>query len=805
MAYNLIGKDFIPPDIHGKVTGKAKYAEDFRVEGMVFGKLLTSPVPHGRVTNIDASEALAMDGVLAVFTADEVPPVPEPGVPFLTNEPLYVGAPILAVAAVDETTAEDAIDAITYDLETLPFVMDPMESLFPGGPDARVGANVVDNSFGGPPSMRNLKWSAQDFGAVEEGYQLPLGESVAEWSYGDLEAGFSSAALVMDETFVTASTAHHSMEPRSCMAYWQNGKCYMHVSSQSQSFVVPGLARMIGVEPENLVLIAETCGGGFGSKGGPYPLMALPAFLSKKAGRPVMMRISRHEEYANGAARHGFQGRIKLGFREDGKVLAADIYVLQENGATTGFPDWRSAGDLVSALYQPETMRWRGIPVFTNTPPRSAQRGPGYNQAAAAIEPLIDKAARELGIDRLVIRQLNAPEMNAKVGGDQHHLSSAYMKEVLEKGAGEFNWTERQSRSGQRNGSKVTGVGIGQAYHPAGTYGFDGLVRLTSDGKLHIHTGVGNLGTYSHTATSRVAAEVLKCDWGRCVVVRGDSRKHLPWNFMQVGSNTSFTMTRTNYVAAVDAVTKLKEIAAIDLGGSPEDYEIGDHKVFATEDPERHLTYAQAAQRAIELGGAFDGHELPEDINPITRASATALAGSGLIGVAKDNLALEGSPAAFVTGFAEVELDIETGEFEIIDYLAVADCGTVLQPMSLSTQIKGGGVMGFGLGTLERYIYDPQNGLPANIGFYQAKPPSYLDVPPEMYASAVDQPDPSNPVGAKGVGEPPMGAAAAALLCAISDAMGGHVFNRIPVTSDQIVNHLSGQGQSHRPLDVNTA
>ena len=120
MAYNLIGKDFVPPDIRGKVTGKAKYAEDFRVEGMVFGKLLTSPVPHGRITNIDASEALAMDGVLAVLTADEVPPVPEPGVPFLTNEPLYVGAPILAVAAVDETTAEDAIDAITYDLETLP-------------------------------------------------------------------------------------------------------------------------------------------------------------------------------------------------------------------------------------------------------------------------------------------------------------------------------------------------------------------------------------------------------------------------------------------------------------------------------------------------------------------------------------------------------------------------------------------------------------------------------------------------------------------------------------------------------------
>jgi len=189
----------------------------------------------------------------------------------------------------------------------------------------------------------------------------------------------------------------------------------------------------------------------------------------------------------------------------------------------------------------------------------------------------------------------------------------------------------------------------------------------------------------------------------------------------------------------------------------------------------------------------------------MTAGSAAMLAGTGLIGVARDNIPLTAQPAAFCVGFCEIELDVETGKIEILDYVAVADCGTVIHPQSLATQIKGGAVMGFGLATLERQIYDPQNGLPGNIGLYQAKPPSYLDVPSVMQADAVDLPDPQSPLGTKGIGEPVMGAGASALLCAISDALGGHYFNRVPVTRDQIINALAGRPQSHKPLQVNTA
>jgi CO/xanthine dehydrogenase Mo-binding subunit len=799
MAFDLLGKNFTPPDVQAKVTGRAKYSEDFRVDGMVFAKVLTSPMPHARVTSVDATAALAMPGVHGVLRADEVPAFPAPQETILTDEPVFVGQPILAVAADTEELASDALERIKVTYEELPFTVDPLQSLFPGGPNALTAGNVASTG-----TLRDIKWTAQDFAAVTES-QLPMGAPLAEWSYGDVDAGFAAAKVVLDETFVTAGLSHHSMEPRSALAYWQNGKCFLYGSTQGQTFPVPGIARLVGVEVENLVYVSEFCGGGFGSKGGGYPLMAIPAHLSKKINRPVMMRVARHDEYFMGSARPGFQGRVKIGFRADGRVTAVDLYIVQENGPNQGFNDWQSAAEAVSLVYQPQAMRFRGVPVQTNTPPRGPQRGPGQNQIAAAFEPLIDKAAAQLGLDRVAIRRINAPDNAAKIGSMQGTVTSAYLKDALDRGAELFGWSARQARARERSGSRVRGLGVGTAYHSAGANGFDGLVRITPDGKIHIHTGVGNLGTYSHTATSRVAAEVLKANWDNCIVVRGDSRNHLPWNLSQFGSNTSFTMTRTNYVAAMDAVEKLKEIAAMDLGGAPADYDIGGERVFAKADPTKGLTYAQAAQRAIELGGKFDGHEVAADLNAMTKASAAGVAGTGLVGVAKDNLPRTGTVPALAAGFIEIELDTETGKFDIVDYVGVADCGTVLHPQGLSHQIKSGAVMGFGLAASERHIYDPQSGLPGNVGLLQSKPPSYLDVPGAMQTAWVDIADPQNPVGAKGIGEPVQGCAAAALLCAISDALGGHYFNRTPIVPDMIVNAASGRAQSHKPLQVNTA
>ena len=800
MAYTLLGQDFVPPDVRAKVTGEAKYAEDFRADGMVFCRLLHSTMPHARVTRIDASVALAMDGVVAVLTADDLPETAAPNQPLLTNEPTFVGEPILAVAAVSETLAEDAIERIVVELEPLPFSVDPLDSLFPGGPNARSDGNVV----AGRQTVETVKWTAADFASVEEG-QLPAGEPSDEWSFGDVEGNMAEAAFVLDETFVTQNLSHNSLESRTCMAYWQNGKCYVHGSTQSQTSALPSIARMAGVEVDDLVYIAEYCGGGFGSKIGGYPLMGVAIQMAGKAGRPVMLRVNRAEEVMLGSSRPAFQGRIRMGFSAEGRLTATDLYVVQQNGPYRGGGDLGSAAAAVTLLYQPVAMRYRGIAVSSNTPPTGPQRGPGENQIAMAVEPLLDKAARALNIDPVELRRVNAADNNGKFDGAQGPVTSAYQREMLDRGAEAFNWAERRARSGRRRGSKVTGIGVGQAFHSAGRSGYDGLVRLTPDGKLHIHCGIGNLGTYSHTATSRVAAEILKCDWENCVVVRGDTRRHLPWSSSQSGSNTSFTMSRTNYVAAMDALGKLREIAAMDLGGSPDDYDIGDETVFSKADPEVRMTYPAAAQRAIELGGKYSGHEAPDDLNGITKTAVAALAGTGLIGVARDNLEHSAMVPAISAGFIEIELDLETGKYEVIDFLGVADCGTVLHPQGLATQVKGGAVMGIGLALSERHIYDSQIGLPANSTMYESKLPTYLDVPGEMQSLAVDIADGQNPVGAKGIGEPLQGSAAAAVLCAISDALGGHYFNRAPVVPDMIVNAAAGRIQSHGPLQVNTA
>lgn len=242
----------------------------------------------------------------------------------------------------------------------------------------------------------------------------------------------------------------------------------------------------------------------------------------------------------------------------------------------------------------------------------------------------------------------------------------------------------------------------------------------------------------------------------------------------------------------------------MDLGGSPDDYDVGNEAVFSRANPGRRLTFAAAAQRAIQLGGKFSGQEVPDDINPMTARATAMIAGTGLIGVARDNMPKNGTVPALAAGFIEIELDVETGKFEIIDYLGVADCGKVLHPLGLSGQIKGGAVMGFGMATLERHIYDTQYGLPGTVGLHQTKPPTYLDVPLNMQWSAVDIADPQNPVGAKGIGEPTMGCASAALLCAISDALGGYDFNRSPVVPDMIVNAASGRSQASSALAVHT-
>jgi CO/xanthine dehydrogenase Mo-binding subunit len=566
---------------------------------------------------------------------------------------------------------------------------------------------------------------------------------------------------------------------------------------------VGAFARWAGVEPRNVVLVSEYTGGGFGSKIPGAISMAIPALLSKKANAPVMMRIDRETEHYIGRGRSGIHSRVKVGFRKDGRIVAIDMFVVGDNGPYDAQGDYRSTGNTVSLCYQPLNMRWRGITVLTNTPPRTSQRAPGGMQANALMEPVIAKAARKLGIDEVEIHMINAPAGKAKFGppaarGQQSYVTSAFVKEALTKGAELFNWQEKKARSGQRTGNKVRGSGVAVSAYSGGSIGFDGLFLIKPDGRIQFQSGIGNHGTHSVIDVHRVAAEMLGQPWELCDVVWGNTEKNLPWTSISAGSQTTHAMTRAAHAAATDAIKKLQEVAAKIRGGNPASYKVANGRVTG---PGGTVTFAQAAQKAIELGGIYDGHEVPDGINAFTKTSAAKLAGQGLMAVARDSYPRDGQTQSYTVGFAEVEVDVETGKWQILEFAAVADVGTVINPRSLQGQTFGGVMLGIGHAHAQKWVYDQHYGVPLAKRFHYNRPPTILDKPVEMKFAALNIPDPETPVGARGIGEPPVGAGYAAVLNALLAAVGDDSFRRSPVTADLVLMALENGGKAqHEPL-----
>jgi xanthine dehydrogenase molybdenum-binding subunit len=818
MANKLVGQNYQTPDLVAKVTGRAKYADDYKVDGMLHARLLTSPLPHARARNIDVSRALALPGVKGVLLPDEIPSPADivtdlgavikadmRGERALSAEPVYQGEPVVAVVAVDEQTAVEAIELIDIDWEALPFNVDPIDSLRPGTPTARAEGNIwarpaaAPGQQPGPPDIVMLKWTDADFAEYAEG-RLPMGKTLDEWSYGDVEGNFKKAALVLDETFSTSNNSHSTLEPRNAMAYWQNGKLFLHCSTQSAVQTVASVARWLHMEPTDVVIISEYTGGGFGSKATGTIQSIIPALLSKKVNAPVLMHISREDEHFIGGYRPAVHGRVKAGFDKDGKLLAVDMFVIGENGPFEQQGDTGQTGRIASLMYQPEAMRWRGVPVLTNTPPRRAQSQPGGMQGITIMEPLLAKAARKLGVDQVALRRINAPVGKAKVGpanarGQRGYATSAFVQEALDKGKVLFNWDERKANSGKVNGTKVRGVGVAVSTFVAGSTGFDGLFVIKPDGHMYVYTGVGNLGTESYTDTMRVAAEMMGVPWEKVVMNWGNTANNLPWSCVSGGSQTTHAHTRAAHAAASDAIKKCQEIAAKSLGGRPEDYVLDNERV-QRKGGGGGMTLAQVAQKALDMGGKYDGHELPEDINAVTKRSATNLAGQGLMGVGRDNYKRDGSSYSYVAGFAEVEVDKETGKYDVIDYVAVADVGTVIHPRSLGGQVLGRSVLGMGHALNQKTVYDQHYGVALARRWYTNRPPTILDVPRNMKWAAVELPDPETPVGARGIGEPPVGAGCCAILNALSDALGDEIFRRAPVNLDTVLTSL----ESGRPV-----
>jgi CO/xanthine dehydrogenase Mo-binding subunit len=565
---------------------------------------------------------------------------------------------------------------------------------------------------------------------------------------------------------------------------------------------VGSISRWLHLDQKDVVLISAYTGGGFGSKATGTITSIIPALLSKKLNAPVMMRIDRETEHYIGGARPAMHGRLKVGFATDGRITAVDMFVVNENGPYEPVGDTAQSGRQVSLLFQPPAMRWRGVSVLTNTPPRRAQSQPGGMQGITLIEPIIAKASRKLGVDQVAIHRINAPEGKAKFGpanprGERAYATSAFVKEALDRGAGLFKWDERKAQGGKRQGAKVRGYGVATSSFVAGSVGYDGLFVIKPDGRMYIQSGIGNLGTESVIDCHRVSAEMVGMPWEKVDVTWGHTGKNLPWSCVSGGSQTTHAHTRAAHAAGADAVKKLQEIAARTHGGKPEQYTVANERVSG---PGGSMTLAQAAQKAIDLGGLYDGHELPDNINAFTKTSATALAGQGLMGVARDVYPHNGVTHSFVAGFAEVEVDVETGKYRIVDYLAVADVGTVIHPRALGGQVLGRSMLGIAHAIGQHWVYDQRYGVPLAKRFYQNKPPTILDAPQKMAWDALNIADPETPVGARGIGEPPVAAGCCAVLNALADALGDDIFKRAPVMVGSLIAALDAGKAVQEPL-----
>jgi CO/xanthine dehydrogenase Mo-binding subunit len=279
---------------------------------------------------------------------------------------------------------------------------------------------------------------------------------------------------------------------------------------------------------------------------------------------------------------------------------------------------------------------------------------------------------------------------------------------------------------------------------------------------------------------------MLDAPWEAVDIIWGDTTRNLPFSCHSGGSQTVHAMTRAAHAVGLECKQRLQEVAAKSLGGQPEEYEVANLRV-ARKGGGAGMSFAQAAQKAIDLGGIYDGHDVNPDVNKVTRQAATAMAGQGLIATARDKYPHDGDSFSYLACFAEVEVDVETGVYRIVDYLAYADVGTVIHPAALRGQVLGRSTLGIAHAIGQKWVIDPEYGSTVAKRFYQNKPPTILDVPVDMQWGALNIPDPETPVGARGCGEPPVGGGCAAILNALSDAVGDEIFQRCPVNADTIL------------------
>ncbi|MBK6862107.1 MAG: xanthine dehydrogenase family protein molybdopterin-binding subunit [Ideonella sp.] len=755
----IIGTSVKRSDLLGKVTGAAKYVADIVLPGLLHGKTLRSKVAHARILRIDTSRALALPGVKAVLTHENVPRVLHAGSPhprsasvtcdqyILDDKVRYWGESVAVVAATSEDIAEAALELIDVEYETLPAVFTVEDAASPGAPP------IHDRAPGG-----NLVLAPVTF------------------TRGDVERGFAEADLIVEDEYEGGRPTPAYMEPNVCTCQWDgNGNLTVWISTQT-AFMVRGImAEVLGLPLHKVRVLVDHMGGGFGAKQDLFQTEFLCALLAKQTRRPVRFEYTREETFLGGRSRHPAKIWLKQGFKKDGTITARQARVVFNSGAYGSHgPGVTIVGtSALTSLYRCDNVHLEGRCVYTNSPIAGAFRGYGVVQTYFALDVQMDEAAQKLGMDPAELKLKNAVR-EGDLAPSNHPIIGHGLEDCIRRGQQEVGWAELRQRRRDPGAVLRRGWGIGCEMHGSSAYpGIkeqgNAIVKMNEDGSVVLLTGTAGLGTGAHTALAQIVAEELGVAFESVAVVHGDTDV-VPWDIGAFASHTTYMGGRAAQMAATEVKTQLLARAAALLEATAEELQVSGGTISLRADPERSLSVRDAV------------------------SAKKGIPAAQLVGTATYHPTKSYS---FAAHFVEVQVDTETGLIEVVQVVPVHEIGKVIHPVAAAGQIEGGIQQGIGHMLYEDYQIDLKTGRSLNANFVDYKMPLAMDMPPIRTIILETAPDPGGPFGAKGVGEDPIVAIGPAIANAIFDAIGVR-FRHYPVKPEEVLAALVEQQTSTR-------
>ena len=752
---STIGQSLPRVDGGEKAAGLTRFAADLVQPGMLHARLVLSHHAHARVLKVDARAARAVPGVVGVFTGRDLPlPHQDPSdrnrCPLALDRVRFVGHPVVAVVAESEAVAEDAAALVEVEYEILPAAVDALEAMRPEAPLVRERAGDGDDAELG-------QHGAAGGGSTLTEALPPNVASTQHFTRGDIVKGFAEAHVVIERTYRTSMVHQGYLEPRVAVASVDAlGSVTVWTTTQALFYTRSEVAEALGLPEHQVRIVATPLGGGFGGK---FVLLEpLAAALTVALKRPVSLVLTRTEEFLTTTPAPPSVFELKTGVAKDGRLTALQARVIFDAGAFTGAPVG-IACLMLGSWYRLPHMDIRGYEVLTHKPGNGAYRAPGAVQAAFALESQMDDMARALGMDALDFRLLNASD-EGDLMANGNKWPRIGLRPCLERLKSE---RDQRKAAAPSQGRLRRGVGVALGGWLGGIEPANAVCRLERDGTMSIIVGTVDMSG-TNTTFAQIASEAFGLDPGLIRVVNPDTEA-APYAGSSGGSKITYTVGAAVEKAARDARQQLFAIAARHLEAAVEDLEMVGRAIQVRGVPSKAVPIAELAKASMQFGGKYE---------PVYGRGSTAT--------------IVRSPA-FAAHLAEVEVDTDTGHVRVLDHLVVQDVGRALNPAAIEGQIQGAAAQGLGWALLERMSYDPQGQL-LSATFMDYAMPGSEQVPP-VRAVLVEVPSEHGPFGAKGVGEPPVVAAPAAIANAVRDAT-GHRFTELPITT-QAVRHAVGE------------